>query len=116
MLLSEGHHTLSINKHDTEMRTSRTLSVSMPPAQLRQAERLAKKENRTLSELVREALRQYQRQQSSAVNTELIAALRAVQEDAKRSGLDKLPQRTINAEVSAYRRELRRKKIRQPVK
>jgi metal-responsive CopG/Arc/MetJ family transcriptional regulator len=41
------------------MRTSRTLSISMPPAQLKLVERLAKKENRTLSELVREALRQY---------------------------------------------------------
>jgi hypothetical protein len=48
------------------------------------------------------------------VNTELIAALRAVHEDARRSGLDKLPQRAINAEVSAYRREQRQKKINQP--
>jgi Arc/MetJ-type ribon-helix-helix transcriptional regulator len=96
------------------MRTSRTLSISMPPTQLRQAERLAKKENRTLSELVREALRQYQQKQASPVNTELIAALRAVHEDARRSGSDKLPQRAINAEVSAYRREQRQKKINQP--
>jgi Arc/MetJ-type ribon-helix-helix transcriptional regulator len=98
------------------MRTSRTLSVSMPPAQLKQAERLARKENRTLSELVREALRQYQQKQESPVNTELIAALRAVQEDARRSGLDKLPQRAINAEVLAHRREQRQKKLKQPVR
>jgi Arc/MetJ-type ribon-helix-helix transcriptional regulator len=88
----------------------------MPPAQLKQAERLAKKENRTLSELVREALRQYQQKRESLVNTELIAALRAVQEDARQSGLDKLPQRAINAEVLAHRREQRQKKLKQPVR
>jgi Arc/MetJ-type ribon-helix-helix transcriptional regulator len=88
----------------------------MPPTQLKQVERLARKENRTLSELVREALRQYQQKQESPVNTELIAALRAVQEDARRSGLDKLPQRAINAEVLAHRREQRQKKLKQPVR
>jgi len=98
------------------MRTSRTLSVSMPPAQLKQVERLARKENRTLSELVREALRQYQQGQESPVNTELIAALRAVQRDAIRVGLDKLPQRAINAEIAAYRREQRLKTVKQPVR
>ena len=88
----------------------------MPPAQLKQVERLARKENRTLSELVREALRQYQQQRESPVNTELIAALRAVQRDAIRVGLDKLPQRAINAEIAAYRREQRLKTVKQPVR
>jgi Arc/MetJ-type ribon-helix-helix transcriptional regulator len=87
----------------------RTLSVSMPPTQLRQVERLAKKENRTLSELVREALRRYQQKQESPVSGELLAALKAVQADARRAGLDKLPQRAINAEVAAHRREQRQK-------
>jgi Arc/MetJ-type ribon-helix-helix transcriptional regulator len=88
----------------------------MPPAQLKQVERLARKENRTLSELVREALRQYQQKRESPVNTELIAALRAVQRDAIRVGLDKLPQRAINAEIAAYRREQRLKTVKQPVR
>jgi metal-responsive CopG/Arc/MetJ family transcriptional regulator len=35
----------------------------MPPNQLKQVERMAKKENRTMSETVREALRRYQQQQ-----------------------------------------------------
>ena len=98
------------------MRTSKTVSVSMPPNQLKQVERMAKKENRTMSELIREALRQYQQQRERSVNTDLIAALRAVQEDAKRVGLDNLSQREINAEVAASRREHRRKKMKQPVK
>ena len=42
------------------MRTSKILSITLPPAMLKEAERLAKKENRTMSELVREALRYYQ--------------------------------------------------------
>lgn len=42
------------------MRTTKTLSISLPPAQLRDVEKLAKKEHRTLSELIREALRRYQ--------------------------------------------------------
>jgi len=87
----------------------------MPPSQLKQVERLAKKENRTLSELIREALRQYQQQRERSVNTDLIAALRAVQEDASRVGLDRLSQREINAEVAASRREQRQKKMKRPV-
>jgi metal-responsive CopG/Arc/MetJ family transcriptional regulator len=43
------------------MRTSRVISITLPPAMLAQAERLAKKEHRTMSELFREALRRYQR-------------------------------------------------------
>ena len=42
------------------MRTSKIVSITLPPAMLKEAERLAKKENRTMSELVREALRYYQ--------------------------------------------------------
>jgi Arc/MetJ-type ribon-helix-helix transcriptional regulator len=68
-----------------------------------------------MSELIREALRRYQQQQERPVNADLIAALRAVQEDANRAGLDKLSQREINAEVAASRREHRRKKTKQPV-
>ncbi len=41
------------------MRTTGTLTVSLPPKLLREAERTAHEENRTKSELVREALRFY---------------------------------------------------------
>jgi CopG family transcriptional regulator / antitoxin EndoAI len=44
------------------MRSTKTLSVTLPPEMLSRAEKLAKKENRTMSELVREALRYYERQ------------------------------------------------------
>jgi metal-responsive CopG/Arc/MetJ family transcriptional regulator len=41
------------------MRTTRNLSITMPLAMIKDAERLAKREHRTMSELVREALRHY---------------------------------------------------------
>ena len=41
------------------MRTTQTWTVSLPPNLLREAERTAKEEDRTKSELVREALRMY---------------------------------------------------------
>jgi CopG family transcriptional regulator / antitoxin EndoAI len=44
------------------MRSTKTLSITLPPEMLSRAEKLAKKENRTMSELVREALRYYERQ------------------------------------------------------
>jgi Arc/MetJ-type ribon-helix-helix transcriptional regulator len=97
------------------MRTSKTISVSLPPLQLKRAEKLARKENRTMSELFREALRQYEQKQATPVNNDLIAALKAVQEDAQRAGLDKLSQREINAEIAASRRE-RKKTTKQPVR
>mgnify|MGYP003701088637 CR=1 FL=1 len=45
------------------MRTSKTLSITLPPEMLARAEEIARKENRTMSELVREALRRYERTQ-----------------------------------------------------
>ena len=42
------------------MRTTKVLSITLPEAMLDEAKKRAKKENRTMSELVREALRHYQ--------------------------------------------------------
>ena len=41
------------------MRTTKTWTVSLPPGLVREAERTAREEDRTRSELVREALRAY---------------------------------------------------------
>ena len=41
------------------MRTTKVTSLSIPPKLLREAERLARREGRTKSELLREALRRY---------------------------------------------------------
>jgi len=44
------------------MRNAKVLSITLPSPMLQEAKELARQENRTMSELVREALRQYQRQ------------------------------------------------------
>ena len=41
------------------MRTTDTMTISLPPAMVKQMEQVQKEENRTRSELVREAWRQY---------------------------------------------------------
>jgi CopG family transcriptional regulator/antitoxin EndoAI len=46
------------------MRTTKVVSITMPPPLFVQAQALAKQENRTMSELVREALRRYQRERT----------------------------------------------------
>lgn len=45
------------------MRTTKTWTVSLPPKLVREAERVAREEDRTKSELVREALRLYLEEQ-----------------------------------------------------
>jgi CopG family transcriptional regulator/antitoxin EndoAI len=45
------------------MRTSKVLSLSLPPELFRAAQRTARREGRTRSELFREALRRYIREQ-----------------------------------------------------
>jgi CopG family transcriptional regulator/antitoxin EndoAI len=42
------------------MRTTKVVSITLPPPLFEQAQALAKEENRTMSELMREALRRYQ--------------------------------------------------------
>ena len=44
------------------MRTSKVVSITLPPDMAAEAEQLAKREKRTMSELMREAFRRYQRQ------------------------------------------------------
>ena len=84
---------------------NKTLSVTLPPEQFERAERLAEWENRTLSDVVGEALSKYELMQDMNINIELLAALRAVQQASVRAGLDKLTEEEIDDEVTAYRRE-----------
>jgi metal-responsive CopG/Arc/MetJ family transcriptional regulator len=60
------------------MRTTQIMSISLPPAMLRQFEEVRKKESRTRSELVREALRAYfeERYPAEAPTRAELAALR----------------------------------------
>jgi Arc/MetJ-type ribon-helix-helix transcriptional regulator len=92
------------------MRTTENLTVSLPPAVKRQMERVAKRENRTLSELVRETFRHYQK--PSVDIYELIRQIAptppetlAMREDAKRAGADKLTMAQIQRQVRAVRNQ-----------
>ena len=84
---------------------STTLSVTLPPEQFERAERLAEWENRTLSDVVGEALSKYELMQDVNIDWALLTALRAVQQSAKRAGLDTMTEEEIDDEVTAYRRE-----------
>jgi len=97
------------------MRTTRNLTVSLPPAMLRDMQRAARRENRTLSELVRENFR---RSQQPPVDIyEVIRhlappppALAAIREDAKRKGTDKLTADEIDREVRSVRHQREKNK------
>jgi predicted DNA-binding protein len=101
------------------MRNTRVYSITMPPEMARQAERLAKSENRTMSELFRETFRRYQREQEDRLfladpqRPQRLLALKQVvdelRKEATKTGVSKLTQRQINAEIEAYRREQRKK-------
>jgi predicted transcriptional regulator len=54
-------------------RRSRVFTISMPPEMAAVAQHLAKRENRTMSELMREALRAYQRDEITRLFDETAA-------------------------------------------
>ncbi len=92
------------------MRTTKSVTISLPPEQLKAAERLAKRSSRTMSELFREGLRRLEQEEttprpSAAALREFANAVAALREDAKNKGLDKMTMSEINAEIEAYRRE-----------
>lgn len=97
------------------MRTTKNLTVSLPPAMLREMERTAKREHRTLSELVRENFRRSQEQAKFDIGqlvrqiAPLPPELQAIWEQAKRTGADKLTMDEINREVRAVRQKRDRK-------
>ena len=103
------------------MRTTKVYSITMPPEMAKQAERLAKKENRTMSELMREALRHYQQPQAVLDVREYIRqisptppALQAIRQEAKKNSSSKLTMKQIDAEVTAVRRAPAKKTRKQP--
>ncbi|HUY80955.1 MAG TPA: ribbon-helix-helix protein, CopG family [Acidobacteriaceae bacterium] len=84
------------------MRTTEILSITLPAPMLKEARDLARQENRTMSELMREALRQYQRQRrmellTSAAQATVLATNIRTEEDV------------VDA-IHQFRREQRRSK------
>ena len=99
------------------MRTSKTVSISLPPTQLREAERMAKKQNHTMSELFREAFRTYQEQEVTKQYQlqKLKSLFEQTQSEAERNGTASITDEEINAEIKAYRQE-KRQQLKQSVK
>ena len=88
------------------MRTTKVYSITMPPDLARKAERLAKKESRTMSELMREALRRYDQAQASVspAMSEVLTLLRA---EARAKGLGRMTKRGIDKVIADTRSEMR---------
>ena len=96
------------------MRTTAPLSITLPPEMLKRAKKLAGKENRTMSELIREALRRYEQATNPAeirrqAMMEFGRVLAAVREDARHAGTAKLTMRQLDKEIAAGRAERRRR-------
>lgn len=64
------------------MRTTKNISITFPTAMAKEAERLAKRENRTMSELLREAFRRYRTDGITRMPDDLASILRIIA-DAK---------------------------------
>jgi predicted transcriptional regulator len=93
------------------MRTTKVVSISLPEAQYKKAVRLAKKENRTMSELMREALRVYetQGQRRAEAFKGMGEAIAEAQRQSVLNGIDKMTMDEINEEIAAVRREVRKR-------
>src|SRR5258708_4310061 len=93
------------------MRTSKTVSISLPPSQLKEAERMAKRQNRTMSELFRDAFRTYQEQEGARQYQlqKLKSLFEETRTEAERNGTASITDEEIDAEIKAYRQEKRQK-------
>jgi predicted DNA-binding protein len=97
------------------VRTTRVYSITMPPDMAKQAERLAKKENRTMSELMREAFRRYVSENARQQDLQqLKVAVDALRQEARQTGAGKLTMREIDSEIAAARRQ--RQHLKQPIR
>jgi hypothetical protein len=90
-----------------------TKTISVPTSQLKEMGQVARQENRTLSELIRETFRCYQEREP--LPTTLAEALGWVRESDKRQCVS-LTRREIDAEISAVPRQQARKLGRKPVR
>ena len=95
------------------MRTTKSVTISLPPTQLKTAERLAKKQNRTMSELFREGLRRLEQEEewrpSPAALAQFGNLVKLMRQGAAAAGMDKITEAEIDAEVQTVRKEMRAK-------
>ena len=86
------------------MRTTHIMTISLPPAMVRQFEQIRKAESRTRSELIREALRLYFESRYPAVRPTRaeLAALRRGRAAVRRGDLVSLDQFLYDVESSTH--------------
>lgn len=98
------------------MRSTHTLTISLPPAMVAEVERVRLTEHRTRSELIREALRAYidERYPSAAPNRTERAAIAKGREEVRRGRFVTYEQLldVLDATDRAPRRKVARKKSR----
>ncbi len=82
----------------TIMRSTKNVSITVPPSLLKEAEAVAKREGRTKSELFREALRRY------VIQSEYRELQRFGMKQARKRGLK---EKDVERLVQEYRREPR---------
>src|SRR5690349_15217986 len=94
------------------MRTTDTMTISLPPAMVKQMEKVQKEENRTRSELLREAWRQYFESRYATYHPTKAeaAAIRRGRADFKRGDYVTLSQ--LKNELDISRNEKRKKRTR----
>ena len=91
-------------------RTTKLVTISLPPVLLREAEKVAKQEQRTTSELFREALRQYIAQREGQVVKREEAKKRIFALIEKVWGRNRgVPPELIEREVAETVQEVRRR-------
>ena len=108
------------------MRTTKAVSISMSPAELRQAERLARQTNRSLSGLVREGLKRLQNEERSMGDIddlEYTAAQRRIIDARLAKALEEIkkgrtygPFKTADEMIASMKRELRKRAAKQKAK
>jgi predicted transcriptional regulator len=92
------------------MRTTQTMTISLPPAMVRQFEQVRRAESRTRSELVREALRAYFERRYPVVEPTKaeLAALRRGRAAFRRGGVVSLSQFINELEPATHRPRAKR--------
>src|SRR5579864_3778129 len=94
------------------MRTTDTLTISLPPAMVKQMEKVQREEHRTRSELLREAWRQYFESRYPVIRPSRaeLAAIRKGRAEFKRGEYVTLHQ--LHNELETARQQVRRKRAR----
>jgi predicted transcriptional regulator len=89
----------------TNMRIAKTVSITLPPELLAKAQEIAQREHRTMSELMREALRRYMTTETRSSFDGWDTLLEGTRAKARELGV--ITEEDVDRIVHEYRREKR---------